>query len=333
MGWERKVALLTAALAVSVTIAMCVGLSGDEPKPRTSRPSPSEPEWPADPEPELDPSIAADGEISPEEADEPAGEEQALEGERTLVGTVANRRDELLEGAEVWVEGFSRLRDITDSAGRYELRSVPNEASTLLVEVTGYQQKRLELVPAEPDSRQRLDVQLEDGNGVGGSVIDPEGHPVQNARVGCAGRSRSDLEAETDRYGRFALPPHAAGCDGVARHPDHADSPRVELRKGAGNLIALALMGSISGVVVDGQGHPVRSFTLELAEFRPAGDAPSRRRYRQPYANPRGRFAVRDLAAGTYVFRVSPQSGGAVSTGPIVVKSGEQVSDVRVVVR
>jgi len=48
---------------------------------------------------------------------------------------------------------------------------------------------------------------------------------------------------------------------------------------------------------------------------------------------PRGRFTVRDLAPGTYVFGVSRRGGGAVRTQAIRVKSGEQVRGVRVVVR
>lgn len=334
MTAEAKVIALGAGLVLLVSIAMCVGLSGDDEVKRASRAAAEETEE--------GPAAAAEeeGEREPEPDQEPIAEEPdeeqdpgpPLDAERILLGTVTDKRDLLLEGAEVMIEGFSRLRDISASDGSYQLHSVPNRAETLVVTVTGYAEARVALEPGEPDSRQRVDVQLEDGDGVAGSVVDPEGKPVDGAQVRCAGKRDPALETETDRYGRFELPKRAAGCDGMARHSSHADSPRVELKLGAGNLIALARQGSVSGVVVDKQGNPVRSFVIAIEDFKPEVEGTDGRRYRQPYNNASGRFTVRDLAPGTYVFSVAPQVGRTFRSKPIQVKSGEQVKNVRLVV-
>jgi hypothetical protein len=161
-------------------------------------------------------------------------------------------------------------------------------------------------------------------------VVGPDGDPVAGARVSCQGRADQGLSNETDPYGRFVLPASAAGCDGVARHPGHGDSPKVTLEAGADNLIALSSRGSIRGVVVDALGKPVPWFMLTLEEITPEGEASGRRRYRQSHSNPQGRFVVTDLGAGTYVFSVRARSGQPVRTPGIHVARGEQVRDVRV---
>jgi protocatechuate 3,4-dioxygenase beta subunit len=326
MSGEGKVIALIAIVALVVGVSMCIGLTRDDSKPRHGAADEDEVA-------EIDEVATESAPPEPQEEDAEPPEPVAI-GERLLEGTVTDPRDEPVAGAEVMIDGYSRLRDITNREGYYQLHSVPNGEETLVVRVTGYADREVKLSMGRPGSRERVDVQLEAGYAVGGMVVDPEGNPVAGAEVACVDRADRGLTVETDRYGRFELPARAVGCDGKASHPDHGDSPRVALQLGPNNLIALALQASIRGTVVDSQGKPVPSFLLVLEEYQPEtkGERRGRRSYRQPYANPQGRFVVSDLAPGTYVFSVQTSTGQQVRTKAIRVTSGEQVRDLRVVV-
>ncbi len=317
------VALMAGLVVALVSIAMIVGLQDDpprrNPRPRTGISPPDERDEDLE-EAETD----SDDRWADEDEEEPA------DGIRELSGFVTDSSNDGLEGVDLAVLDFGRLRTVSDEDGGFRLHSVPTQPVTLVARATGYAETRVEVKRGEPNGDQTVDITLADGDGVAGNVVDPDGASVAGAQVGCVAEMKRQRSVSTDRYGRFELPENSAGCEGVAKYAGFDDSARVVLELGTGNFLVLARHASIAGVVLDSNGLPPRSFVISIESFRPAESGDGERRYRHTFANPRGSFAVRGLRAGSYVFSVRLPGGRQFRTQPIAVKRGEQRTGVRI---
>ncbi|MBW2455057.1 MAG: carboxypeptidase regulatory-like domain-containing protein [Deltaproteobacteria bacterium] len=320
-------ALAAGLVLVVVIVAMIVGLHcGGE--GRDERPQ-SEGSWSDDREdlglPEESPSeqLTSSEELGADDDDEPAA------GFRQLHGIVTDGDNHALPGVEIEVEGFGRLRTVSDGDGAYSLHSVPSQAATLVARATGFAETLVEVGRGEPEGDQTVDVSLDDGDGVAGQVLDPDGKAVSRAQVGCIADFEAQRSATTDPYGRFELPAGSAGCKGVAKAQGFDDAARVVLELGTGNLLVLSRLASIAGEVLDSSGRPPRSFTIAVDSFQPAAGGEAAHSYRHTFANPRGSFTVRGLRAGTYVFSLRLPRGEQLRTAPITVQRGEQRTGLR----
>lgn len=320
-GWI--VALGACLLLLIVPLAMCSGLSGEAPPPVAGQ-RPADPdEAPAE---LLADAAETDDEPHPAEHEEPEPDEPA--GKRAVFGVVTNAAGAPIEGAEVSLEGEPSIRVATDEEGAFELEDVSTEDLVLVVDAFGYAEAKTDVAAGAPGARAEHDVVLAPGDDVTGEVLDPDGHPVRDALVGCDGVT----PAKTDALGRFTLPKTAAACDAVAKHDDFADSAAVELKLGPDNLLALRPQASIHGVVVAADDTPYRGFVLSLHSFAPADGHAKMRPYRQTFAHPQGRFQVTQLPAGTYVFNVGLRGRSGLKTQAIHVQAGEQLTGVKIVV-
>jgi hypothetical protein len=320
------VALALGLVVVGVSVAMIAGLSY-EPEPQQERADDWEDDWEHE-------SAPRRGETEAQPADEPAepqaDEDEIVEGWRELTGVVSDSAGDPLEGVEVEVEGYGRLRTVTDENGSYRIHSVPTAPVTLVARASGFSETRVEAPRSEPDEEHTADVTLADSTGAAGMVLNPDGAPVSGAEVGCVRDLQQQRGVTTDRYGRFELPGTSIGCDAVARQRGLADSARVKLERGSRNFLVLAPLASIAGVVRYAGGRAPRSFTVTIESFTPAGGAEQARSYRHTFANPRGSFTVPGLTAGTYVLGVTLPRGQQVSSTPIEVKPGQQVKGVQI---
>jgi hypothetical protein len=319
-------ALGAGLVLVLVSIAMIAGFQDDPPRRSERPPQRLAPPQYDDEEQEAESTEAAESEETWAD-DEP---EEPADGLRELSGTVTNASRAALEGVEVEVENFGRLRTVSDEDGHFVLHSVPTQALTLIARATGFGDTRVDVKRGEPDAEQTVNVALEDGDGVAGSVVNPEGASVEGAQVACIDDAKQQRGVSTDRYGRFELPETSVGCEGAASYQGFDDSAPAILELGSANLLVLARPASIAGVVLDAEGRPPRSFVISIESFRPAAGGEAERRYRQTFSNPRGSFTVRGLKAGSYVFSVGLPGGKQFRTQPIAVKRGQALTGVRI---
>lgn len=321
------VALAAGLVLVAATLAMIIGLHC-EPSRQDERPE-RRSAWQDDGE-EHDETWQDDSEPQTT-SDQPgaADDEQVAEGIRELVGIVTDGDSHELEGVEIEVDGFGRLRTISDGDGAFRLHSVPTQAVSLVARATGYDETWIDVGRGKPNTEETVDLSLDDGDGVAGTVLDPDGKAVASAQVGCLADFKGQRAVATDRYGRFELPAGNAGCQGMARAQGFDDAPRATLELGTDNLLVLSALASIGGIVLDSSGNPPRSFTINVDSFQPAGGGEGSHSYRHSFANPRGSFTVRGLRAGTYVFSLRLPRGEQMTTPPITVRRGEHQTGLR----
>lgn len=318
-GWI--VAIGVGLLLVIVPYAMWAGLSAEPRAPSTHQRPPAESQESAPPQGSEETDSATDEGLDPPESVEPAHPR-----ERTISGTVSDAEGTAIAGARIALEGEENVSAISNAEGAFELASVTSEALVLVVTAFGYAETLVDVAATKNDE----DVVMAPADNVTGTVFDPDGKPVSGAQVRCD--DGATATATSDNLGRFTLPASAAGCDALASATAFADSARVELHRGPNNYLALAPLASIRGIVVDPQGAPHTGFVLSLHSFTPADGTASMRPYRQTFSHPQGRFHVTALPAGTYVFTLAMRGRSSAKTTPIVVASGEQLRDVKIVV-
>ena len=94
----------------------------------------------------------------------------------------------------------------------------------------------------------------------------------------------------------------------------------------AAGAVSQTRMGSVRGVVENEKGKPVGGLWLTI-------DNPDLGMNYRKDVNPLGQFVFTDVYPGTYIFRISPATLQIVSPAQIVVKPGQYLNNVKVVVR
>jgi RNA polymerase sigma factor (sigma-70 family) len=190
-------------------------------------------------------------------------------------------------------------------------------------------------------SRRTLDIR--------GLVVDEGGHPLEGAEIGAAlevggrsfkrnSRSRRVL---TGSDGTFAIDDLPAGTYTLfANHAEHAEGIRSGVAAASTDVkLVLGRAGSLAGVVVDGSGKPLRSYSLlvvppshgrETAAMRlegAPGHAPP-----IPISSPAGAFELKGLAPGSYQLHVSTADRLHGLAENVEVVAGRRRGNVRIVV-
>ncbi|MEZ4403744.1 MAG: carboxypeptidase-like regulatory domain-containing protein [Kofleriaceae bacterium] len=168
-----------------------------------------------------------------------------------------------------------------------------------------------------------VEVKLDGGATVAGTVVDTSGVPVASARVRVAVATRSIIGSEprqvfTDDAGAFVvrgLPKKPLEAVAIA---EIGSSVTVPVDASAGDVkdvkITVDQTGTIAGIVVDKAGEPVEGVQVSaFPDFRSGtGGDPSQFRLRgmpQELTNSGGEFTIVGLAAGTYNVRASRRGG------------------------
>lgn len=200
-------------------------------------------------------------------------------------------------------------RVVSDASGRFSVEDGPDSGS-LRIEACarGFARARRDVAISadEPADEIVLDLESlpEPFARVHGTVVNADGTPAARARV-ALGTTRT----ATDREGRFALDLAAADptADLVAvvagSEPVVCLDFGARLGPGADLAVQLVLEGpsaSISGMVSDSAGAPLKNWKVAIDGNDPAGIALGREPTR---TNAQGEFSIDDLAQGRYALR------------------------------
>jgi uncharacterized GH25 family protein len=258
-------------------------------------------------------------------------------------GIVRDPEGKPVAGAEVLVLPRStRDAAVSDVDGRYEVvwdRSSWGERDTTFCLLVRHAERNLAIaVEMGPDVR-TLDVKLQPAVTVVGKVVNPDGQSIAGARITPMLRmsnwgssiARNGLETGPD--GSFAVPALPRGqrynIRAFAEGHGSADSD-VEADRMQGDRVTVEALTlpvanlSISGRVVDADGHPIAGVRLEgYGEAQPNQVGTQ--------TDSEGRFVLDGVCAGQIDLRADVIQEGRRLSGRMVAKGG--VTDVRIVVR
>ncbi len=211
-------------------------------------------------------------------------------------------------------------------AGRYEVVASPEDLPTppepTMTEVTA-------------GARTTIDIAIDPGATITGTVVDAHGTPIKGASVEAVGaRWGASTQARTTDDGAFTIRGVEVGAVRVTasrgwdtlRSPgatdDDTPGTRVTTRAGATTTVALVVesqRGAITGAVVDAQGQPVAdAYVTAARESDSAGAAKGGAvrdsrwswDHRPVVTATDGTFAIGELAPGRYTVRADRRGGG-----------------------
>ncbi|MGE5277312.1 MAG: carboxypeptidase regulatory-like domain-containing protein, partial [Acidobacteriota bacterium] len=236
-------------------------------------------------------------------------------------------------------------RDFRSEDGSFELSDVPPGKITLTASAPGYLDGSLAGIEVgEGEVKEGIVLSLRKGRSISGRVLDPRrGTGVPNATVSWRRISEQDRSgfavgpggafvmvsnaATTDADGRFqydAVPPEKLIFK--ASHPDFLEAERtVDASAESAVDITLAQGGSISGVVVAGDGRSLVS-GAEVG-LQDSGAPPSALAGDQTHADEGGGFRFEHLKEGRYRLTARDEAGRAAST-EVVLMPGQSADGV-----
>ena len=159
---------------------------------------------------------------------------------------------------------------------------------------------------------------------VRGRVLDPEGRPVEGAKVVCRDAGGAAAPVETDDRGEFAFEPGIESCTLSAQAPPHAGSDPTSATAGVAVELRLRAPGSIAGRVLLRDGSPSTSYDLWITCHEPpCAMAPIHH-----VEDPAGAFEIDGLAPGTYDLVVRRPGLAASDATTVEVDAGARVEPV-----
>jgi protocatechuate 3,4-dioxygenase beta subunit len=240
-----------------------------------------------------------------------------------------------------FVLAANRRATTSDGAGAFELRGLSAGTQRFSARQAGRRPKEVTIAPlAAGETRTEVEIELEVGAELAGSVVWPDGSPAAHAAVrvrpaAAARRSRFERDlasATTDVHGRFYLsglgqgPFHVSAVCGL---PDAGEESLereglARLFKARAQSVAAGALDLVleleqpevlRGRVVDDRGRPVPAFRIHASE-RPApadGDAPTfEESITQEFRDEGGWFELAGVMPGAWT--VSASAAGHVET-------------------
>ncbi len=243
-----------------------------------------------------------------------------------ISGEVVNEAGQRLEGAQVKAvkAGDPDTHDFlgggsakTDAQGRFQIQGLGSGSYEVVAQLNGYLDGRSEpLDMAEGASRSGVKVKLAAARSVSGTVTDAQRRPIAGARVtaidtsagtrkesnvsdengqftvGNLGGDPVELLAEAEGYGKQTLHDVATGKSGVE--------------------IQLMALGGVKGIVVDGDGKPVKAFSARAEPIDIDAGYETPRTSFKTFSGAEGGFEIPNLPPGSYTINVqSPGYRGA----------------------
>ncbi len=230
----------------------------------------------------------------------------------TLVVRVTDEANHPIPGATV--EAASRT-NVTDADGLVMLRGVASDDEMVSVALAGHASVRERVITSDdPAATIEKTIILRSGAEISGTVVGPDGKPVNEAYVELepskGGRSET---VYADEHGAWHMPDVGSG-QFVARassreHIATADVP-VEhdgVHAKSGLVLRVELGGEIAGIVVDTAGHPVPEARVNASSIGETTDKD-------------GRFVARGLGPDTYGVSASTAMLGAATTSVVLAR-------------
>lgn len=258
----------------------------------------------------------------------------ALAPVRTIRGKVVSAEDGTpIAGAVIKIEGVPWLqREATSEPdGAYRLLRMPSYEATLRASAVGYRSASVKLKEQAPAGEEILDLKLAKESDVEGQVLDPERKPIRAGVVACDGKEPGQ-RLTTSHDGKFKLAREFARCPLVAYHDQFASSDPT-IPEGATIELRLRAGGSISGLVVEESGGPIKSFYVGVESFVPSFGERLSLRAPETHSveDAGGAFLLEKLTPGSYVLSVGAEGRSPVRSPSIEVRAGQTTSNVRII--
>jgi len=271
-----------------------------------------------------------------------------LKPQRRVVLQLLDEQDKPVSGLMVQILGPEPGEALSNADGLVSMDGVGNEPLQVPIRVLDkfYRLERpVMLLRLEGGTEPiLLKIKVKRGGRIAGRVLEAgTDGPIPAATVWIAQEGRPVAAEKTDSDGRFALDAVTPGrYILVVSHPVYAlSADRVEVASGREVRLdlRLSLGATVSGLIVDGQGKPVRRAVVRAVRWWPAGIAaeagdksvPIALPWRAVRADDEGRFRLEHLPAGRVDLQGMKEGRKGRASTVIEVAPDEQVKDVKLI--
>lgn len=269
---------------------------------------------------------------------------------QTASGRVVNDKGEPVAGVRLMLfrmtgdasTGLSgedgRFEILRLNAGRYDLILHPSEGPTV-------QRRGIEIPPGRPVV-ELGDVELPDGSGIEGQVVDAQGAPVAGAMIEAwpsfregEGMELSTLDTprqiQTAEDGSFTVPGLQRGnhYDLAVRHPKYVEAtvPGIETPTAEPVRIVLRPGRSLAGQVVGPRGEPIATARLTAVEEIRIGDSTSNSSRLLAMTDGEGRFLAERIPPGLLTLQVEAEGYLSRLVEGLLLPDDRDLSDLKIV--
>ena len=225
-----------------------------------------------------------------------------------------------------WEHHLSSRTKATDDEGQFTFSHLDEGVYTIRAESPNHRTEELSDVVVEANRVVEVELVLQPTRGIIGRVVEPDGSPVSNARIGLRSGD-DDHQLRSDSQGRFHWEDAPPGqWVAIASSPGHAASSPKRLTHDEEASLVVTPGGTISGRVVGPRGRPVRNYEIAVASMQL--DAPDGPRYQprhmasQSVSNMRGQFELGPLQSGLFRLIVTTDDYAPATTDGIRVAPG-----------
>lgn len=259
---------------------------------------------------------------------------------RSLEGRVRDRQGEPVAAARLYLSetagtplggGWAQrpAQATSDAEGRFVLDGLKPGTAYVTAKASGYRTRAAQPVEIPETGQARpVEIILEPGTFLEGTVRDGRGNPVPEARVMVQGERNGDV-VPVDAEGRYEiadLEPGPVQVQATLRGGPGARGA-LEIRPGRNRLdLTLSEGTEVSGRIVDGQGAPVPGASLSLRLVPREGETPMFMGENQAVSSADGSFVLQGVSDGEYAL-IGSRQGFAPTTLSGIQVAGAPVAD------
>ena len=217
----------------------------------------------------------------------------------------------------------------TNAQGEFVIQGLASGTIDLIAKASHFMEKSVTGVEVlEGQLKRGIVIQLEKGNSVGGIVRDGNGEPVRSANVIVRdlAQGAKELRGSTGDDGAFSID-GILSAESVVLEVSHENYGAYSNENapvgGTAIEIVLRELGKIRGSVIDPDGKPVESFTVQPT--RPEARTQQKKLKPETYNPKDGAFEYAGVPAGTYTVNIRALQFTVASVPNVKVAEGEVV--------